>query len=958
VTIAGAAPTSGQILVGTGKPVAGKVISSAPVTGGNDVTLEILPLDKVFADLRIGESYDSKKLVMEFPVGPPSATTVNADGSITRQFVLDLPAHKPTSAAMYPDDTLAWVPRWSKSFRLGPMYCGAEATVEPSISASQITYAVTPTLGPVQYELGVGLTGVFLRVVADGIIQAKASGPLRLNGELAGTIGCQAPVIQLLAPVPPPVALIAIPALVIGPRFGASGKLTINVLELVIDAAVKQPFTLGFEAQAVGTFTNLSALPAPLEYKIDPKLRNTTPDSPGRVQYEARGGLYAEAALTSIPYYLIQQFKGEYPFLSMLDLEAGMSGEFRWATIADQINDPNFNAGYDIKIQTQLGLGGDLKTAFGWLSDAAMWVPVDPSLKFEKTVFESPTGMVLSYLGKYQAGERVDFRALLPLENATPPLLDYFNVKSVEVWRKNGAGGATKVARRDATSLQIDMDHDVVDVPLNWIADHTGVSGNQDGTYANGMTGFVEPVFGEGYFFKFSPTYAWSGIQQLGAGNDEIGRALVTDGEGRVIVTGFWLDNFAGRPFFGGADAGWLEFSANGVVSNAILTGTAGDDVPTDIAVGPDGFAYVAGTTLGSAFKGTQAFSAWLKKIDRAGEVVWTKEWITPGYDLERAFKLAIGPGNAIYVGSTASIGAVLTGGAVLATCGNGYHFFPENSDPRDCGDVVLSAFDTDGNVMWSKADPRRGYQAMPGVAVDSSGNIVVAATSWGDIGMDKAPGNVDSMKPMSDPNYAKCGIGIWTYDSSGNRINRRFLHIPENTTLGTPPANVALQAVTADSMDNVTLIGNAEGPLLAQPFVGGQDAFLIQYSMAALMSGGPENWAKLVGTAGQELGIGVRALPNGDLLVSGLTWGSLFAPSAGSADAFVMWLSSSGAPLWPSVQFGGPGNDIGTDVAMDRYGNTFVSGETDDRLGDSLTAGFGRRDMFVAKFGPSGVRQ
>jgi hypothetical protein len=948
VTIAGAAPAAGDILVGVGKPVAGQVVSSAPVTGGNDVTLQIVPLDKVFAELNIAEAFDPKRLDVAFPVAAPAATMVNADGSVTRRFVLDLPSHQAATTTMAPalpdDGTLAFPPLAGKSFRLGPLYCGTEATLEPSISSSQVTFNVTPLLGPVELKLGVAPAGAFMKLFATGSIEATVSGPFRLSGELQGTIGCQAPILQLFAPVPPPIALIAIPALVIGPRFGATGKLMINVLELNIEAQVKQPFTLGFDVPAGGSYTNLTALDtSKLEFKLDPKLQNTTPNSPVRVELDARGGLYAEAALTSLPYMFVQQIAGDYPYLSMLDLEGGLKADLKLGTIADQVNDPNYAAGYDIKFLTTLGLGSDLKKAFGWLSSLLMLVPIDPSLTYEKTVFESPTGNALSYLGKFQAGQKVGFRALLDPTNTNPSLLDYYNVKSVEVWRKGTtAGAATKVAHRDAIK-------DEVDVSFDWTADTTGTSNNQ-------MFAFVEPVFGEGFFFKISPVYAWAGIQQVGAGNDELGRGLAVDSDGRVAVVGYWLDTIAGKPSFGGADAGFIIWAANGVAAGGVLVGTSSDDVPTDVALGPDGYYYVCGTSLGSAFTGAPAYSAWLRKIDKTGAVQWTREWISPGRVAERAAKVAIGPGGQIYVGGTTG-DDIVGGSAVSPSCIGEYNVYPKNGDMRDCGDVAVTAFDPGGNMLWHHFDPRKGFQTAAAIAVDPSGTIVATAATWGDIEADKAPGNVDSMKTESDADYAKLGIGIWTVDASGF-LNRRYLSIPENTTFGTPPAHLNAVDVACDSNGNATVIGNAEASYMGQPFVGGSDVFLIQFSNVALASGGSENWVMEFGTAAQDLGIGIRALPNDDLLITGLTSGSLWAGSMGGSDAFVArFPSSGGTPFW-QAQFGGAGNDVGTDVVLDRYGNTFVTGETGSPLADGLTAGYGGKDVFVAKFGPTGVRQ
>jgi hypothetical protein len=515
---------------------------------------------------------------------------------------------------------------------------------------------------------------------------------------------------------------------------------------------------------------------------------------------------------------------------------------------------------------------------------------------------------------------------------------------AIEVWRTTGTGGAWKVARRDVLK-------DELDASFDWLASYVGTSKDD-------WQAFVEPAFGEGFLFKISPANGWSGITQLGAGNDEIGRALATDADGRVIVVGYWLDTFVGKPSFGGVDAGWVELSAAGAASNGSLSGTTGDDVPTDVALGSDGYYYVAGTTLGTVFTGAQTFNAWLRKINLSGQVIWTREWITPGYGAERAGKVAIGPNGEIYVGSSASEHGLVGGTAVSASCGVDYLLGWKGAAVGDCGDVVVSVFDQNNNPLWAHVDARKGYQATPQVAVDPSGTIAITATTWGDIETDLVPGNRDSTKQFGSPDYAKSGIGIWTFNPSGGQpMSRTFVSIPENMALGIPPSNMNVQDIACDSIGNVTVVGNTEGALKGQAFTGGQDAYVIQYVMSGLGANATENWVRLFGTPAQDLGIGLRALPNDDLLVTGLTGGMMFAPPAGLADAYVMRLSSSGSTLW-QAQFGGPGNDIGTDVALDLYGNTFVSGETDDRLADGLTAGYGRRDVFVAKFGPHGVRQ
>ena len=80
-------------------------------------------------------------------------------------------------------------------------------------------------------------------------------------------------------------------------------------------------------------------------------------------------------------------------------------------------------------------------------------------------------------------------------------------------------------------------------------------------------------------------------------------------------------------------------------------------------------------------------------------------------------------------------------------------------------------------------------------------------------------------------------------------------------------------------------------------------------------------------------------------------------ATSAGGVDVFLLRLTSGGSAVWKR-QFGGPANDQGNNVAFDKYGDVFVGGSTDGRLGTGLTTGFGGYDLYLAKFSSGGTLQ
>jgi hypothetical protein len=108
------------------------------------------------------------------------------------------------------------------------------------------------------------------------------------------------------------------------------------------------------------------------------------------------------------------------------------------------------------------------------------------------------------------------------------------------------------------------------------------------------------------------------------------------------------------------------------------------------------------------------------------------------------------------------------------------------------------------------------------------------------------------------------------------------------------------------------------------------------------------ENWVYMAGSTGDEITTSIVG-SNTEVFVIGNTLGNLFEALAGGQDAFVIRLGPGGTASW-TRQFGGPGNDRPSGIALDPSRDVFVTGSTDGRLGTGLTVGFGGMDQFVAK--------
>jgi hypothetical protein len=109
----------------------------------------------------------------------------------------------------------------------------------------------------------------------------------------------------------------------------------------------------------------------------------------------------------------------------------------------------------------------------------------------------------------------------------------------------------------------------------------------------------------------------------------------------------------------------------------------------------------------------------------------------------------------------------------------------------------------------------------------------------------------------------------------------------------------------------------------------------------------GALQWTQQLGTATYDYSEGVSADGLGNVYISGLTYGSLGGPNAGSYDAFVSKYDAAGSLQW-TQQLGTTTHDYSNGVSADGLGNVYISGHTGGSLGGP-NAGY--YDAFVAKY-------
>ncbi len=162
----------------------------------------------------------------------------------------------------------------------------------------------------------------------------------------------------------------------------------------------------------------------------------------------------------------------------------------------------------------------------------------------------------------------------------------------------------------------------------------------------------------------------------------------------------------------------------------------------------------------------------------------------------------------------------------------------------------------------------------------------------------------------------------------------------------GSDAADTAL-AMDLDASGNMVLTGMTQGSLSGTN-AGGKDIFAMK-----LDSAGAHQWTFQTGTFWDDTASAVHIDGSGSIVLAGSTEGSFAGFSnAGGSDLVVMKLDSAGSLSW-TLQVGSVGNDIGSAVQMDSSGNVWVGGSTDDAL---TGPNFGMDDGFIAKISGAGV--
>ncbi len=275
------------------------------------------------------------------------------------------------------------------------------------------------------------------------------------------------------------------------------------------------------------------------------------------------------------------------------------------------------------------------------------------------------------------------------------------------------------------------------------------------------------------------------------------------------------------------------------------------------------------------------------------------------------------------------------------------------------------SALVIDPSIAWSTYFGSSDVEAAFSVSADTAGSTYLSGYTYSSFGLATVGaykttyvGNRDAFLAMFDVD----GMLLWCtyYGGSGND---NFFYVSADT-LG----NAYVAGVTT------TNTGMASSGAYQTTLGGGSDAYLVKFK-----NDGTRIWATYFGGSGNESG----AVSYDDYMV-GVTWdkannviylcgitssasgistsGAHQVAIAGADDGYLAQFSPAGVLQW-STYYGGVSPDKIVKVSTDLSGNVYATGTTESVSGIATSGTHqstlaGAKDVFMAKFNSSGVRQ
>lgn len=363
-------------------------------------------------------------------------------------------------------------------------------------------------------------------------------------------------------------------------------------------------------------------------------------------------------------------------------------------------------------------------------------------------------------------------------------------------------------------------------------------------TCSNGICGFT---CAPGFEVKGADCVAVSDwTKQFGTSEGDSAEAVAVDAQRNSFVAGSTDGVLTGQTGAGSRDAFVVKFDASGNVVWTRQFGSNKGDSADAMALDANGNIFVSGYTKGT-LPGQAAVQgdgdAYVAKLDAAGNVVWTRQFGSSGWDRARAV-------------------AVDTDGRIFAA-GDTNDALPGQTHAGH-EDPFVTQLDASGNVVWTRQFGSSEIDFANAIGVDASGNVIVAGETDGALLGQTSTGKRDAFVTK----LGASGSTVWTRQfgsSSGDNDDAKALTIaadgkifvagtangpmpgqtgplsigayalaldPSGTTVWTRQFGMASARSIAVAADGKAFVaGQVDGTLSGQTNLGGSDAFVVRLS-------------------------------------------------------------------------------------------------------------------------------
>ena len=436
VTLTGVqAPAVGELVMANGEQqVGGRVVAA----NGDTVTVEVVPLDELFAALEMSAKLDLRRAQFRIPSAVDEAFVVEqrADGSFSLTSRVGQ-----GSAPLQQQSPL--------EFGVGRFKCEASfGAIQITLVAPQVTF--NPALAlDLRWDENVQ------KLVVSGTPTLEVEVTPELAATLSGELTCKLAVYEIYLPFPGPIGAVLGAMLPFGPGFTIQGELPIGGIGAKYSANASAEMRFGFECAP--DCSTVAELDATVTGKIEP------------IWPTALSGVKVEAELSVFMF---------------TDLKAGLRVDPEWqaeiatsqtglvfsANVASeetQVADTGYKSEYDLKVSASAGSGVTFDRFLDLVSvDVATF-----GVSFDWPVAESPKATQLKAdRDSFSVGDQLVFHLELDPNTLELPILGY-NVAAVRIYRKNGSS-LVQVAEAPGSADQSVFE-------LAWVADVAGsVRGN------------------------------------------------------------------------------------------------------------------------------------------------------------------------------------------------------------------------------------------------------------------------------------------------------------------------------------------------------------------------------------------------------------------------------------------------------------------------------------------------